>query len=112
MMRSLGLLHFAGGAVGGGIEGFESAETIVELFPKDGGVERIDVDALTALVGVRAARREGAAVVVDVVDTQGAVTALLAHLAETSVELESLHTHAPTLEDVFVALTGRQLRDG
>jgi ABC-2 type transport system ATP-binding protein len=37
---------------------------------------------------------------------------LLEALATRGVVIEELRTHAPTLEDVFVALTGRHLRDG
>jgi len=36
---------------------------------------------------------------------------LLALLKERGVELSLLTTHHATLDDVFVALTGRQLRD-
>jgi ABC-2 type transport system ATP-binding protein len=39
------------------------------------------------------------------------VPELLAHLARSGVPLMELRTHSPTLEDVFVSLTGRQLRD-
>ena len=37
--------------------------------------------------------------------------ALLAELARQKAELASLTTHHATLEDVFVSLTGRTLRD-
>ena len=57
-------------------------------------------------------RREGAAFTLVSADTQASVGALLAHLSDRGVQLESLQTHAPTLEDVFVALTGKHLRDG
>ena len=40
-----------------------------------------------------------------------AVPGLLTALAERKLELSQLTTHSATLEDVFVALTGRQLRD-
>ena len=40
-----------------------------------------------------------------------AVPALLAELRERSLTLGELATHSATLEDVFVSLTGRQLRD-
>jgi ABC-2 type transport system ATP-binding protein len=40
-----------------------------------------------------------------------AVPALLAELSRQGVPLAELRTHSPTLEDVFVALTGRYLRD-
>jgi ABC-2 type transport system ATP-binding protein len=46
-----------------------------------------------------------------VAELHRAVPALLAALAERRVELSQLTTHSATLEDVFVALTGRQLRD-
>ena len=39
------------------------------------------------------------------------VPALLAHLDAAGAPLERLATHGATLEDVFVALTGRHLRD-
>jgi hypothetical protein len=39
------------------------------------------------------------------------VPALLAALAESGVEPTHLSTHHATLEDVFVVLTGRSLRD-
>jgi len=40
-----------------------------------------------------------------------AVPALLTMLAQRGLELAQLTTHSATLEDVFVSLTGRQLRD-
>ena len=40
-----------------------------------------------------------------------AVPGLLAALAENGAEPTHLSTHHATLEDVFVALTGRKLRD-
>ena len=39
------------------------------------------------------------------------VPALLAELAQRHLQLAELRTHSATLEDVFVHLTGRQLRD-
>jgi len=87
------------------------AESIVELHPKDGGGDRLSDEALLALPGVREVRREGAAFTLVVTDTQASVAALLAHLESVGVALESLQTHSPTLEDVFVALTGKHLRD-
>jgi ABC-2 type transport system ATP-binding protein len=40
-----------------------------------------------------------------------AIPALLAELARRELPLAELRTHSPTLEDVFVSLTGRALRD-
>jgi ABC-2 type transport system ATP-binding protein len=45
-------------------------------------------------------------------DIGQALPALLAELKRENVELASLVTHEATLEDVFVSLTGRVLRDG
>jgi len=39
------------------------------------------------------------------------VPALLAELSRRELALGELATHSATLEDVFVSLTGRQLRD-
>jgi ABC-2 type transport system ATP-binding protein len=88
------------------------AESIVEIHPKDGTGDRLLDAALLALPGVGEVRREGSALTLVVTDTQASVGALLGHLTHVGVELESLRTHSPTLEDVFVALTGKHLRDG
>ncbi len=40
-----------------------------------------------------------------------AVPEILAALAAQGIELQNLATHHATLEDLFVALTGRHLRD-
>jgi len=40
-----------------------------------------------------------------------AIPALLGELAQRGLPLAELRTHSPTLEDVFVSLTGRALRD-
>jgi ABC-2 type transport system ATP-binding protein len=41
-----------------------------------------------------------------------AIPALLDHLGTRRTKLAFLTTHSATLEDVFMALTGRHLRDG
>ena len=87
------------------------AESIVEIFPRNGTGARLEDRALLALPGVAEVRREGAALTIVVTDTQASVAALLGHLQQVGVELDSLQTHSPTLEDVFVALTGKHLRD-
>ena len=40
-----------------------------------------------------------------------AIPALLSALKQHGMPLSELRTHSPTLEDVFVSLTGRALRD-
>jgi ABC-2 type transport system ATP-binding protein len=88
------------------------AESIVELVPRDGGGQYLTEAALLSLPGVGEVRRAGSAFTLVVTDTQASVGALLGHLGHVGVQLESLQTHSPTLEDVFVALTGKHLRDG
>ena len=86
------------------------AESIVEVHPRDGAIDRLVDSALLAMPGVSEVRREGSALTVVVTDTQASVGALLGHFTEVGIELESLQTHSPTLEDVFMALTGKHLR--
>jgi ABC-2 type transport system ATP-binding protein len=86
------------------------AESIVEIHPRDGTGGGLVEAELLAMPGVSEVRREGAAFTIVVTDTQASVGALLGHFTQLGVELESLQTHSPTLEDVFVALTGKHLR--
>ena len=60
---------------------------------------------------MRQARREAAGFALIVGEPHIAVPALLAELARQGVELQRLTTHHATLEDVFVSMTGRTLRD-
>ena len=62
---------------------------------------------LRALPGVLSLRRDGDAVVLQVSDTRSVVASVLG----LGLALDDLHTHRPTLEDVFVTLTGKNLRD-
>jgi ABC-2 type transport system ATP-binding protein len=63
--------------------------------------------ALRALPGVLSLRRDGDAVVMQVSDTRSAIAAVLG----LGLALDDLQSHRPTLEDVFVTLTGKHLRD-
>jgi ABC-2 type transport system ATP-binding protein len=72
----------------------------------------LDEDVLRALPGVRALRRVAGGYELQVEALASApVPELLAMLARTGAELENLTTHSASLEDVFVSLTGRQLRN-
>ena len=71
----------------------------------------LDEAALHALDGVLAARRAGGAWTLEVSAAHETVPALLGMLARRGLTLTELRTHQPTLEDVFVSLTGRHLRD-
>jgi ABC-2 type transport system ATP-binding protein len=83
------------------------AEHVVE-FAAQGS---IDLARLRALEGVRAVHEDDGAVRLTVAAVHRAVPALLAELDRSAAGLERLTTHHATLEDVFVALTGRHLRD-
>lgn len=85
------------------------AESIVSLRPRDGA--ELTAEELGALDGVREARRGGECWTLSVVDTKRAILALLEHLRARGVEVDDLDTHRPTLEDVFVSITGKTLRD-
>jgi len=71
----------------------------------------LDEAALRALPGVQAARRNGAGFALTVEQTHVALPALLELLQARRVRPGALSTHRATLEDVFVTLTGRRLRD-
>jgi ABC-2 type transport system ATP-binding protein len=96
------------------------ADHVVEFATGDGmedGVGVIDpsalpMDDLERLPGVRSARRLESSVSLQVSELHEAVPALLAALDARGLPLVQLRTHSSTLEDVFVSLTGRQLRDG
>jgi ABC-2 type transport system ATP-binding protein len=68
-------------------------------------------EALTSLSGVCAARSEAEGLVITVEKLHVTLPALLARLEQTGAHLLRLSTHRATLEDVFVHLTGRQLRE-
>jgi len=85
------------------------AEHVVEFALTDHA--RIPQGEFAALPAVRAVRSIGERVALTVERVHEALPALLALVARSGVELADLETHHATLEDVFVALTGRQLRD-
>jgi ABC-2 type transport system ATP-binding protein len=68
-------------------------------------------NVLTTLAGVRAARKVADGFALTVNEVHVAIPALLDHLKGRNAPLLRLSTHHATLEDVFVSLTGRQLRE-
>jgi ABC-2 type transport system ATP-binding protein len=68
-------------------------------------------DRLTELPTVRSVRREAEAIQLSVGELHVALPALLNSLDQQTLELASLVTRHASLEDVFVNLTGRHLRD-
>jgi ABC-2 type transport system ATP-binding protein len=83
------------------------AEHVVEFAAGEG----LQADALSVLPGVRDARHDNGVWSLATSEVHLAVPALLAHLDARRATLSHLTTHSATLEDVFVALTGRHLRD-
>ena len=71
----------------------------------------LDVAAVERLPSVGSARREAAGFALIVREPHVAIPALLSELARQGLPPRRLTTHHATLEDVFVSLTGRTLRD-
>jgi ABC-2 type transport system ATP-binding protein len=90
------------------------AEHVVEFALTSGGRRDgviLDESTLAAIAGVRAARRADHGYALQVTHLHETMPALIAELERRNLSLAELRTHTATLEDVFVALTGRQLRD-
>ena len=85
------------------------AEHVVEFALGDGAA--IDDALLNTLPGVRDVRRDEMHVHLSTSELHRTVPALLDLLRQRQASLSQLGTHSATLEDVFVTLTGRQLRD-
>ncbi len=75
------------------------------------GVE-FDRDELHAIPGVVEAEWREDVHRLEVEDAIEVLGALVGHLRQRDLTMDQLRTHQPTLEDVFVHLTGRSLRDG
>ncbi len=89
------------------------AEHVVEFALADGARDdgALDEPLLASLAGVQAARRADQGFSLRVTHLHETMPALIAELERRRLRLAELRTHTATLEDVFVALTGRQLRD-
>jgi ABC-2 type transport system ATP-binding protein len=95
-----------------------------ELIARVGGEHVIDLDLdpsspirptngdLVKLPTVGSVREEGDLITLTAGEPHRALPALLDLIRETGVKLAGLTTRTATLEDVFVTLTGRHLRDG
>jgi len=71
----------------------------------------LEVAVFEALKGVSRARADNGGFQLQVTELHLAVPALLDELDGRGIELTELRTHSATLEDVFVTLTGRHLRE-
>jgi ABC-2 type transport system ATP-binding protein len=85
-------------------------EHVVE-FSAGSAAKPLDISALRQIEGVRQVRSENGSVQMQVTELHRAVPALLDELSRQDVPLTELRTHSASLEDVFVTLTGRHLRD-
>lgn len=83
------------------------AEQIIEFLP----AAPVDETRLAGLASVRQVRRRGEHYVLSVGHAEQALPALLAAMQAMRVPINRLTTYQATLEDVFVHLTGRALRD-
>jgi ABC-2 type transport system ATP-binding protein len=80
-------------------------------FSAGGAGKAPEIAALRRMEGVRDVRAENGTIQMQVTALHRAVPALLDELERQGVPLTELRTHSATLEDVFVTLTGRHLRD-
>ena len=92
------------------------AAHVIEFGLAPGQDAEPDMDAFTAglaaLPGATGVSRDGGTWQLSAADLQETLSALLRAAEAADIALVSLTTHAATLEDVFVSLTGRHLRDG
>jgi len=87
------------------------AEHVVEFTAPDAPPDALTDSMLQSLDGVSGVRQQDGRWTLEVAELARAVPALLAELSRRGLRLGELATHSATLEDVFVSLTGRQLRD-
>jgi ABC-2 type transport system ATP-binding protein len=93
---------------------FAVVESSDSQVPKAGpGAPRVLVDAamLTAIPGVESHRVDAGLHQLAVSETHTVVPRIFTALTEHGLHLSEFRTHSATLEDVFVRLTGRNLRD-
>jgi ABC-2 type transport system ATP-binding protein len=85
-------------------------DQVVTFTLEAGSAEPTEAD-LKAIDGVTSVRRDHAAFDLGAKELRKTVPAVLAFLEKRGSKLAELRTHSATLEDVFVNLTGRHLRD-
>ena len=86
------------------------ADHLVELSIA-GASRPADLSALGRVDGVRNVIAENGSIRIQASELHRAVPALLEELRRQDIPVTELSTHSATLEDVFVSLTGRHLRD-
>jgi len=66
---------------------------------------------LDGVKGVISVRANCSAVTVDLEDLDGSLSGLLAYCSSRGASLKSIQSHVPSLENIFLDVTGRSLRD-
>ena len=84
---------------------------VVEVALAGDGASVPNVQDLAALPSVRSVHTQAGRLVFTVSEPHVAIPALLERLRQSRLELANLTTRHASLEDVFVSLTGRHLRD-
>jgi ABC-2 type transport system ATP-binding protein len=84
---------------------------VVEIRLAEDGRSPLRPEDLSDLPSVRDAHAEAGALVLTVAEPHVAIPAVLERVRERGHELAGLSTRHASLEDVFVSLTGRRLRD-
>lgn len=87
------------------------AEQVIEVSMDGDGNAGVAATAIAGVAGVLDTRVEGGVLSLRVERLHQSLPGLLETLARARLQIGELRTHAPTLEDVFVSLTGRHLRD-
>ncbi|RJP30481.1 MAG: ABC transporter ATP-binding protein [Phycisphaerales bacterium] len=80
-------------------------------FSLENGRPALDAARLAQVAGVRTVTFDGPSVLLAVDEPHVALPALMRHLDQAGAPLQRLTTRHASLEDVFVKLTGRHLRD-
>jgi ABC-2 type transport system ATP-binding protein len=75
------------------------------------GTDALDLSVLRQIGGVQEVAQQNGGVRVLVTELHESVPSILREVARQGAVLSALRTHSATLEDVFVLLTGRRLRD-
>jgi ABC-2 type transport system ATP-binding protein len=84
---------------------------VIEIAVDEGGPGELRPQDLEGLPSVRAVHAEAGHLVLTVLEPHVAIAPLLERVAGSGFRLSSLATRHASLEDVFVSLTGRHLRD-
>ncbi len=86
-------------------------QDVIEVTLEGGAEAALDSQSVGGLPGVHGVRRTASSFALAVDPLHVALPALVDHLRASGLRLERLATRHATLEDVFVSITGRGLRD-